>query len=473
MFWTGESPLEIMTSSIVSKIRFVARDEQLFSFVLCMPVPPQLYFAKWIRLMFGREVAGGIKSVMHLWDAFFDLASARTSVEEVPISIALLDVLKAASCGMLLLIRPLLLAPTMTYGGMMTGDPDPEAGISFLMNYPPLDDIRPLLETISALLAKEKKISNDYYQVSGERKLSKQFAVEAITTPKKINNPLRSNCIDDDSQFHSLRADPLSSGFKEDVNRNDQNAHLVLNRIDELPIVYRTGGRTQTTHEIHDVAESIGNIAGGLLDFGSKTASAAIANIQKHIEAHHRSIDHPLQSETITSKINGSGTAVRGDNFSIAYRPRAANSLEQNTLNVANSLEDENMKKTAAADIPAVRIEELKTSERKETNDADSQASDVYDDSCSKLHVSECMEESTQTNPKELANMLDRSVTKLMNHFQGRPTIPNEIWDALADIDIVKKELLLQAAMESFDRVRMASEESGSCGSGRRQLGVS
>ena len=96
MFWTGESPLEIMTSSIVSKIRFVARDEQLFSFVLCMPVPQQLYFAKWIRLMFGREVAGGIKSVMHLWDAFFDLASARTSVEEIPISIALLDVLKAA-----------------------------------------------------------------------------------------------------------------------------------------------------------------------------------------------------------------------------------------------------------------------------------------------------------------------------------------------------------------------------------------
>jgi hypothetical protein len=446
MFWTGESPLEIMTSSIVSKIRFVARDEQLFSFVLYMPVPPQLYFAKWIRLMFGREVAGGIKSVMHLWDAFFDLASARTSVEEVPISIALLDVLKAAACGMILLIRPLLLAPTMTYGGMMTGDPDPEAGISILMNYPPLDDIRPLLETISALLAQEKKISNEYYQVSGDRKLSKQFALESITTPKKINNPLRANCIDDDSQLHSLRADPPSSGFKEDVNRN----------------VYRTGGRTQTTHEIHDVAESIGTIAGGLLDFGSKTASAAIANIQKHIEAHHRSIDHPLHSDTITSKINRSGTAVRGDNFSIAYRPRAANSLEQNTLNVANSLEDENMKKTAAADIPAVRIEELKTSERKETNDADSQASDVYDDSCSKLPVSECMEESTQTNPRELANMLDRSATKLMNYFQGLSTIPNEIWDALGDIDIVKKELLLQAAMESFDRVRMASEESGS-----------
>ena len=53
------------------------------------------------------------------------------------------------------------------------------------------------------------------------------------------------------------------------------------------------------------------------------------------------------------------------------------------------------------------------------------------------------MEESTQTNPKELANMLDRSATKLMNYFQGLSTIPNEIWDALGDIDIVKKELLL------------------------------
>jgi len=447
--------MEIMTSSIISKIRFVARDEQLFSFVLYMPVPPQLYFAKWIRLMFGREVAGGIKSVMRLWDAFFDLASARTSVEEVPISIALLDVLKLAACGMILLIRPLLLAPTMTYGGMMTGDPDPEAGISFLMNYPPLDDIRPLLETIRDLLAKEKKISSEYYQVSGERKLSKQFALEAITTPKKIHDPLRANCIDDDSQFHSLRADPPSLGFKEDVNRNDFSAHLVLKKIDELPRVYRTGGRTQTTHQIHDVAESIGSIAGGLLNFGSKTAYAAIANIQKHVEVHHRSVDHPLQSDTITSKINGSGTAVRGDNFSIEYRPHAPNSLEQNTVNVAYSVEDE-------------RLEKLRTSEHKETNDADSQASDVSDDS-----VSKCMEESTQKKKKELANMLDRSVTKLMNHFQGRPTIPHEIWDALADIDIVKKELLQQASMESFDRVRKASEESGSSESGRRQLRLS
>jgi hypothetical protein len=460
-----------MTSSIVSKIRFVARDEQLFSFILCMPVPPQLYFAKWIRLMFGREV-GGIKSVMRLWDAFFDLASARTSVEEVPISIALLDVLKVAACAMILLIRPLLLAPTMTYGGMMTGDPDPEAGISFLMNYPPLEDIQPLLKTISDLLAKEKKISNEYYQVSGERKLSKQFALEAIKPLNKIHHPLRENGIDDLSQIHSQRAVPPSSEFKEDVNRNDQCAHLAFNKVDELPRVYRTGGHTQTAHQIHDVAESIGNIAGGLLDFGSKTASAAIAKIQKQIEVHHRCVDHPLQSETITSNIDCSGPAVHGDDFSIAYRPHAPNSLEQNTVDVANSLGnesddvkgDEKLEKTAAADILAVRIEKLNTSEHKETSDTDSQASVLDDSFSAKLPVSKCIEESTQTNPEELANMLDRSVTQLMNHFQGRSAIPQEIWDALSDIDVVKKELLTQAAMASFVRVRSGSEEPESSG---------
>lgn len=48
----GESPMEAMTSSFVSKIQYVARDEELYGHVLCMHVPPQLYFAKWVRLRF-------------------------------------------------------------------------------------------------------------------------------------------------------------------------------------------------------------------------------------------------------------------------------------------------------------------------------------------------------------------------------------------------------------------------------------
>ncbi|EED87430.1 small GTPase, partial [Thalassiosira pseudonana CCMP1335] len=109
----GESPMEQMTSSIVSKIRYVARDEALFSHVLYMPVPPQLYFAKWVRLMFGREMAGGMKDVMRLWDAFFDLAWAASALDnqtEVSTSMALMN-------------------------------PDPNEGIGYLMNYPPVEDI--------------------------------------------------------------------------------------------------------------------------------------------------------------------------------------------------------------------------------------------------------------------------------------------------------------------------------------------
>jgi hypothetical protein len=39
---TSAGCLEAMTSSIVSKIRYIARDEALFSHILYMPVPPQV-----------------------------------------------------------------------------------------------------------------------------------------------------------------------------------------------------------------------------------------------------------------------------------------------------------------------------------------------------------------------------------------------------------------------------------------------
>jgi len=173
-----------LPASIISKIRFIARDEQLFSLVLYMPVPPTLYFAKWIRLLFSREVYGGMKKVMCLWDAFFDLASARSmaSNDDVPIPIAVLDVLKAAAAGMILLIRDQLLAPCA-----MTGEPDPNNGIGHLMNYPPIDDIRPLIELISDLLAKEKKLSKQY-QVSKERKLDKQYLPTESYTSVQMNS---------------------------------------------------------------------------------------------------------------------------------------------------------------------------------------------------------------------------------------------------------------------------------------------
>jgi len=100
-----------------------------------------------------------MKNVLRLWDAFFELASARASSEDdVPVTVALLDVLKTAAASMILLIRHKLLAPSMAQNGSMTGEPDPNEGIGYLMNYPPLEDIGSLVEMISKLLKREQKL---------------------------------------------------------------------------------------------------------------------------------------------------------------------------------------------------------------------------------------------------------------------------------------------------------------------------
>eukprot|EP00957_Ditylum_brightwellii_P043578 3303505-Ditylum_brightwellii.AAC.1 len=72
--YQSESPMEVMSRSIVSKIRHVAGDEELYRHITNMNVPPQLYCTRWVRLMFSREVVGQ-DNVMKLWDLFFDLTT--------------------------------------------------------------------------------------------------------------------------------------------------------------------------------------------------------------------------------------------------------------------------------------------------------------------------------------------------------------------------------------------------------------
>ena len=73
-------------------------------------------------------------------------------------------------------------------------------------------------------------------------------------------------------------------------------------------------------------------------------------------------------------------------------------------------------------------------------------------------------------SPKSLAKKLDKSVKTLMKHFEqqqrimaedltpsstaagGSRIIPEEIWEAMAAIESVKKELLTQDAMEALER---------------------
>jgi len=491
----GESPMESMTSSIVSKIRFVARDEQLFGHVLYMPVPPQLYFAKWIRLMFGRELAGGMKNVLRLWDAFFELASARVSTQDdVPVTVALLDVLKTAAASMILLIRHKLLAPSMAPDGTMTGEPDPNNGIGYLMNYPPLEDIGSLVEMISKLLKREQKLSSQHKMLR-EKTFSQSHTISSIDEhPLEVGERTNASRSRNDPETPPPD-DPLSVNLKEDTHGSGERNIFMQTIQDEGPHGYNRvndgaesydsqGGQPQLPKNHIKVAESLGHIAEGLMDFGSKTASAAIASIQNKYDV---ALEHPLQQFN-----NAAASNDQEEDYVINYRPvgkqRTASVIQ---LPIGEKLQLPIGENDSEHDLVERLLEE------EEEGDSATESEGLDDSFASKLSVSRSIGESLQKNPKELAAMLERSVDTLMRHFNERMIsgadlaeddgmglggsshnnidysqhsssniIPDEIWDAMAEVDRVRKELLHQDALTSMDHAKSSSSLKSSINSG-------
>ncbi|KAL9182512.1 hypothetical protein ACHAXT_013164 [Thalassiosira profunda] len=461
----GELPLEAMTATIMSKIRYVARDEELFSHVLYMPVPPHLYLTKWIRLMFSREVAGGMKSVFTMWGNFFDLASATASSQEgLPITTALLEVLKTAAAAMIMLIRHKLLAPTIQ-PSRMAGNPDPNVGIEYLMNYPPITDVGTLVETISTLLSREKKISGQQHAMlrektllSKERKLSKQFLPpESYNISPAADTPLDSTGVDSSVNGGEKRVptESLATQLNEAAGAG-QNESRQRN-LEELPRVYRT---SQPQLPKHDVAESIGHLAEMVVDFGAKTASAAIAGIDKHLEAHRQSqsaVDHPPQSNGAPSD-----PTKQKDDYVMSYRPYQPQTSMDNTAEAPHLPIGQRLQSEKELAKPPV--------ESKEPTE-----SDQDDQSTPELSVSKSVGDSVQKSSAELASLLEKSVGVLMKHFNEKlstdadavaeegsglhssSVIPSAVWDALADIDLVRKELLSQSAIAAIGHSRSHS----------------
>jgi hypothetical protein len=464
----GDTPMEHMTSCIVSKIRFVARDEALFGQVLCMPVPPQIYFAKWVRLMFGREVQGGMKHVMRLWDCFFDLASSIERREEnVSISLALMNVLETAAASMIILIRDKLLKPSMAMDGTWTGEPDPNEGIAYLMNYPPIENIDNLIKVISSLLLKEKSITQLY-----ERQRSEDQEVES----EIIGDPFLTG-----------------SGRMHDQNRPRQVAPLSPDTPDII-----MAGKFQPVYGDPepkvDVAESIGNFVGGLLDVGTRTVDAAISTYQKHqAESRQRqnnAVNHPLQfgfnapPHHVDDRTPHSNTA---DSYAVTYRNHADSqpAEEQNTTVYSSGRRSSQTPKRVLSSSFTKTIRENEVSDSNMTSPSHKNVSSngsasatsigidqlengdtVRDQKDSRLSASLNIRDSIRKSPKELAHRLDKSVKTLMNHFEKQQrnmaedvtnnsvsgVIPVQIWEAMAQIESVKKELLMQDALDTLER---------------------
>jgi len=452
---------------------------------------------------------------MCLWDAFFDLASARTmaSNDDVPIPIAVLDVLKAAAAGMILLIRDQLLAPCA-----MTGEPDPNNGIGYLMSYPPIEDIRPLIELISDLLAKEKKLSKQY-QVSKERKLDKQYLPTESYTSVQMNSS------------RSVMRPALSSSvfqdnvYKSYVRKNSEQS--AESSPDVLPKVYRPGQTPARKQRpaAEEIVESVGHIATEVLDFGSKTASAAIASIQKQYENHRAAvdivaIDHPLQDSSSQAP---PPSGRHDDDYIITYRADASiGSKSTNKASSSGPLDtSDRTEKTDGSELVEQFVDRsfIDRSHKSEEDDLveelfaagvddspfDAEVSiDKFNDSISSQRFNDSMKfgdsvrssskvssaaKSVHKSPKELSKMLEKSVDVLMKHFNeklnadadgkletaasgdGQPissseVVPEEIWNALAEIDGVKKELIQQDAINSLDAFRSSGVSNLSNGSG-------
>ena len=465
--------LEAMTSSIVSKIRYIARDEALFSHVLYMPVPPQLYFAKWVRLMFGREVAGGMHAVMELWDAFFELASATASMDEcISLSNALMNVLKTAAAAMILLIRHLLLAPTVAWDGSLTGDPDPNDGIQYLMNYPPIEDTGVFVKTVTSLLAKEKLLIAKSSQKEGPDQRVKARRYQRMSSNEPIvaieKQPAQSQNDEEDELSHSSS----NGGFMGWPSESGENK---LN----LPEMYRS---SMTDEELEknkgqdhkpDISETLGNFASGLMGLASRSVDAAASLTTQKQQPRRPSRKGSFSRLSFTGRRDISGNDNDHDNDQDSPKESKEHDFIIDTCRPDE--EGSDYIQVIEADINDDANKKSRGPIRRRSMSNESALSDA---SCttfsSRLTASRSLSESCRQDPVALAKKLERSVATLMKHFHeqmraqadvlqdnnsGIPPplcqtlmIPEEIWHAMADIDQVRKDLLSQSATEKLDR---------------------
>lgn len=137
---------------VVSKLRFVSGDDKFLRYLVAMDVAPELYCARWVRLLFSREVTHW-KVMLPLWDLFFDLTSQQPHVLSmgkgvssytrprltpalIPGRIDWVTVLETSAASLIWMQRKEYL--TM----------DPEDGFCALVNLPPMDSVSRLMATI-------------------------------------------------------------------------------------------------------------------------------------------------------------------------------------------------------------------------------------------------------------------------------------------------------------------------------------
>jgi hypothetical protein len=430
---------------------------------LRMPVPPQLYFAKWVRLMFGREIAGGIDAVLGLWDAMFELASATASMDEdMSVSTALMNVLKTAAAAMILLIRHLLLAPTVAWDGSLTGDPDPNDGIQYLMNYPPIEDTGVFVKTVTSLLAKEKLLTARSAQSDSLRQRIKSRRFERMTSdiPMVALEDQQDNPEDDKDDTASRSSS--CGNFMDWPSQPDLDVSFTMKtRQDRSSRVDNSSAQDNAHDNKLDISETIGNLASGLLGLAGSFSS------QKSTGPPRRASFSRL-SFTGLKGLGEHGDNKHKSNHDAQYDFEFDTHQDDDDSNVIQVLQaDLNDNEGKAHSRPRRRSMSNESQQSGLSSADDLNASFT---SNSSRTASRSLAESIRQDPTVWANKLEKSVNTLMKHFHEqmraesdtppgghstgsrRPLIPEEVWHAMADIDQVRKDLLSQSATEKLEK---------------------
>ena len=134
-----EKPLEAMSRRVLEWMMRGTGDQILCQRLLDMNVPPAIYLTKWIRLLFSREV----QAVLPLWDVFMDLVGGGSGgITTARPKYRWMEVLEVTAAARLLHHRQQLLQS--------------DDCLHYLMNMPMETDIEPLVELMMPLLQGQK-----------------------------------------------------------------------------------------------------------------------------------------------------------------------------------------------------------------------------------------------------------------------------------------------------------------------------
>ena len=411
----NKSPMEVMGLSVLEKIRETAGDDELYNSLVGMNIPPELFCTRWIRLMFGREVKG-LNDIMNLWETFFKLMSSApkkaSSASADWSTTSLMNVLETTAATMIMLLRDELL-PQPTYQfdqfgnqHLVPSEPkDPNEAMHLLMNYPQMQDTTELTNLLHKMMACQESGT----RLSTPRNFSRQPGCQLEGEEQSLSQS--ADKIQQGQMFHNESLDQYSH-FNHQMSPDHQycvNQHQSLDQHYQLnsdQLIYDPTQQNMQQNEGYMQSYNLENSNWNpemKSDFSSlKKLARGKVNIGLNaVKGAWESIDNKLQNLSVSNN----------DNFKLGNNATSVSSFGKHDFNQDSAT-----------------YFEYRNHENDSTLSVQS-------------HVQPTISSRLEHSVTELNAYFERSVRSEYETTGRSGHIPQNIWDALAEIDSVKLEL--------------------------------